>query len=156
MKTIAASAAAVLLATIAPQEFASAGPVRPHKYIFANTTVIQVCSDTVIRVARVPVAGNLTAVDERVSLIAQRDWEPVTPTVTSSGGVTNITTSNIVVVVEEATGNVTFYDTAGKLVLAETGHQFEPTVDIGHATYSVQQEWAISPTESLCVVYKRV
>ncbi len=66
-----------LLAVAAAASVAVAGPVRPQQYTFANRTVVQVCSDTVVRVARVPVAGNFSAVDGRVSLIAQRDWEPM-------------------------------------------------------------------------------
>jgi hypothetical protein len=68
---------AVAAAAAASVSVAVAGPVRPQQYTFANRTVVQICSDTVVRVARVPVDGNFSAVDGRVSLIAQRDWEHV-------------------------------------------------------------------------------
>lgn len=137
---VAAAATAVLV---------EGGPVQPHKYVFAERTVVQVCSDTVVRVARVPEAGNLTAVDERVSLIAKRDWEPVEPKIASHGGVTNLTTKNFVVSVEESTGVVSFFDLEGKLIVNEVAHSFTPVVDMGNPTYAIEQAWGIGSDESL-------
>jgi len=125
------------------------GPVRPQKYFFAKNTVVQICSDTVVRVAHVPQHDNFTAVDDRVSLIAEKDWEPVTPTITTADGHTNFTTQNLIVSVKNKTGEVQFFDLDGHSLLQETGSTFEPVIDMDHATYQVRQAWNVDEDESL-------
>jgi alpha-D-xyloside xylohydrolase len=103
----------------------------------------------VIRVAHIPVAGNFTAVNARVSLIAERDWEPVTPYVTSAGGFTSIKTKNLVVKIDEKTGQVHFQDLEGKTLIDEIAQHFTPTNDMGNPTYSIEQQWSSIDDESI-------
>ena len=127
----------------------TAQPSRPKKYFFANNTVVQVCSPTVVRIARVPVPGNFSAVDNRVSLIAERDWEPYEPKVTSKGGVTTFTLAEMVVNVDEASGAVSFSTATGEPLLQEKSHWFNPTVDLQNPTFQIQQKWELQDGESL-------
>lgn len=126
-----------------------AAPVRPPRYIFANRTVIEVCSSSVIRVSRVPIPNNFTAVDNRVSLIARRDWEPTDVEVSSSRGYTIIRTSAMYVQIDEATGNVEFKDLNDTTILKENFTKFSPTTDLNHSTYSIEQTWQLLDSESI-------
>jgi alpha-D-xyloside xylohydrolase len=102
---------------------------------------IQVCADNVIRVVASPTAAFST----RPSLIvANAEWKPVPYTVQEKGDILQIATAKVVAKVSTKTGEVSFFDRAGRVILRERLGGGKTVADAnvtGERTYHVQQVW---------------
>jgi alpha-D-xyloside xylohydrolase len=84
-------------------------------------------------------------------MAAQTKW-PATKWAVSQPGVTTIlSTSTLNLHLDVFSGNVSFYDKAGRLILAEApnGHTLTPAVVQGVKTYNIRQQWLPNANESL-------
>ena len=109
---------------------------------------IEVCSDDVIRVAY----AKDRAFFARKSLMAEpKRCETPQWKLTSERGEAILTTAKLRVKVDLATGTVSFLDSAGRQILAETknGKTLAPTEVQGEKTFHVRQQWQPNADEAL-------
>ena len=125
--------------------------IYPNAELAGNAQAIrlQVITEHIIRV----IASPKKEFPERTSLIAiynkeqdQAAWQ-LDP---DTGQKLTIRTRFITAIADLATGNVVFYDAAGKQILAEKkmGRELEQTVSEGERTYAIHQEFETSPDDA--------
>jgi len=126
-----------------------AATVLPALTIGGNILDLEVCADNVIRVAYAPQASFFT----RSSLAAApKQCVPTPVQVSNTAGQMAITTAKLQVLVDKATGAVTFMDRSCHVILSELaggGRTLTPATIQGQQTYGVQQQWQSVSTESL-------
>ncbi len=71
------------------------------------------------------------------------------PTVKEDSTTVSISTAKVTARVDLNTGNVTFLDPAGKVLLAEKARNLEPADVQGQKTFHVRQQWGGAQDESL-------
>ncbi|MBN1509694.1 MAG: DUF5110 domain-containing protein [Sedimentisphaerales bacterium] len=106
---------------------------------------VQVCADNVLRIVAAPASG----FSSRPSLmVARHEWKPVPYSVRRKGDVVQIATSRVLAEVGIKTGEVAFYDPAGRLILQERpgGKTIADANVMGERTYHVRQVW-LSPAD---------
>ena len=105
----------------------------------AGVMKIQVCTDSVLHVTASP--GE--ALPEKVSLIVvDSDRKPVAYSVKEDGDTVVLSTAKVTAKVSLKTGEIAFYDKAGKLILQEKtggGKVFTPAVVMNEKTHHIQQ-----------------
>jgi alpha-D-xyloside xylohydrolase len=109
---------------------------------------VEVCAADVIRVAYSPDRTFFA----RKSLVAEaRRCEPTRWQLTAELQEAILTTAKLKVRVDLATGAVSFFDSAGRPILAEmkSGKTLTPVTVQGEKTFSVRQQWEPNAEESL-------
>jgi alpha-D-xyloside xylohydrolase len=104
----------------------------------AGIMKIEICDENIFRV----VAGPDESFSTRESLIVEkRDWKDVPYIARDLGKFIHISTAKITAKVSKKTGEVTFYDNNGGLILQERkkGKIFTPAEVMGEQTYHIQQ-----------------
>lgn len=123
--------------------------LKKQKATDAGLLKIQVCSADIIRVIATP--GKSISKRQRL-MIEPRDCTPVQWTVKESGDQLMLSTTQLTVKVQRATGKVSFYDADGQPVLKEktgTSKIITPAEVMGEKTYHVQQIFESSEDEAL-------
>ncbi len=109
---------------------------------------IQICSEDIIRV----VASPEESLSSRKSLIVEKQsWESVPYTVKELGNTIQISTAKITAKVSKKTGEISFYNKDGQLVLQEKkggGKIITPAEVMGEQTYHIRQIFNSSPDEA--------
>ena len=110
-----------------------------------QTVRVQVLGEKLIRVSAVE--GDTIPLTE--SLVTVKQPEYTNYTVTQEGKRTVIATPDLQVAVNEADGQISFYDSKGKLILAENpgGRSFKPITIDGETAFTVTQTFA-SPDDN--------
>ncbi len=98
---------------------------------------LQVLGEKLIRVSATPDAS--FADSTSLVVVPQSTYAPYK--VTEGDGKVSVTTASITASVNLATGDVSFYDKNGNLVLAEEARSFKPIEVEGRKAYTVTQRW---------------
>lgn len=109
---------------------------------------VQVCSPEIIRVAAAPDRSFF----QRASLVVLPSSQPAPSwTLTADDAAQVVRTTRVQVRVERATGTITFLDTEGKTILAETarGRTLSTAEILGQKVLQVRQQWEPSSDEAL-------
>ncbi|HEX2656962.1 MAG TPA: hypothetical protein VHU40_01765, partial [Polyangia bacterium] len=126
----------------------SSGGSIPILEVGGGLLKVEVCAENVIRVAFAKSAAFFT----RASLATAPKQCVSTPfTVTTTSTETAIATAKVTARIDNATGDITFTDPAGQVILAEkpAGRTLTPATIQCEDTTSVRQEWTPNDGESL-------
>jgi alpha-D-xyloside xylohydrolase len=144
----------VFLVACAPQTAHDSSNVMPQKYAWdENAAVIalgdgwlriQAISDDIIRVSFSRERGLLQT--SSLSVLPQAGLRP---TVSEDSSSVSISTAKVTARVDLNSGNITFLDPAGKVLLAEQGRTLEAADVQGQKTFHVRQQWGGAQDESL-------
>jgi len=100
---------------------------------------IQVCGENILHVIATP----QDSFSSRPSLIVEKhNWEAVPFTITEAGDTVQISTAKITAKVSVQTGEIAFYDKAGRLILSEKaggGKVIQPAMVMSEQTFHIQQ-----------------
>jgi alpha-D-xyloside xylohydrolase len=114
----------------------------------SNFLKLEVCADDIIHVAWAPdpVFFSRQSLSAGVRHDAKTDWSLKT-----EDGKAVLTTDKLRVDVDLASGAVSFFNSAGQLILAEDkgGHTLTPAVIQGDQTFHVRQQWLPNDGEAL-------
>ncbi len=135
-------AAPPLAAQPAPEKVAD-GVLVP---VGSATLKVEVCTDDVVRIAYAPAREFF----ERKSLVvAPKRCDGATWDTTTSAAAVVVRTAHLRVVVARPGGAVSFYDTHGRLLLAEAARSLSAAEVQGERTYHVRQQWRPAAAEAL-------
>ena len=110
---------------------------------------IEICADNVVRVV---FARDLASFERPTLATAVKRCVDTPYTVTRATGVLTVATAKLTVRVDTATGAITFLDSSGQPILAETaggGRTLTPAVVQGERVFQVRQQWQPQTGESL-------
>jgi alpha-D-xyloside xylohydrolase len=139
---LAVTGAAAWAGAAAPEKVAD-GVLVP---IGSATLKIEVCTDSVIRIAYAPSREFFT----RTSVVtAPRQCEGATWDVRSSTATVTVKTARLQVQVNRTTGAVSFLDAHGAPILREADRSLDPAEVQGERTFHVRQRWRPHTGESL-------
>ena len=109
---------------------------------------IEVCNDNIIRI----IASPADTFSTRKSLMVNKtDWKPVKWSVKEEGNLIKISTANVIVTIDSATGRIAFYNSENHLLLEEKagGGKIISTAEVmGEKTYHIQQLFEPSNDEA--------
>ena len=121
----------------------------PTISVGGGTLKLQVCAPDIIHVMYAKDASFFT----RATLAtAPKACAPTQFRIATAGGTTTLTTSALQVLIDNATGAVTFQDLSGQTILAEKaggGRTLTAATVSGEQTSNVRQEWTPNADESL-------
>ncbi|MBN2180300.1 MAG: DUF4968 domain-containing protein [Sedimentisphaerales bacterium] len=112
-----------------------------------NILKVEVCSESIFHI----IASPKQSFSDRQSLIVERhNWENVPYAIKEKGNTVNISTSKMTAKVSKKTGEISFYDKTGRLMLREkkSGKIFTPTEVMGEQTYHIRQVFDSPPDEA--------
>jgi alpha-D-xyloside xylohydrolase len=141
----------VLLYAVLPIHAAPAGfDKQEHGIVFqvnGGSLNLQVIDENIIRVAFAKDPSFFTR--KTIDVIAAPKTVPRTVRETAQS--VTVATANVKAVVDRKTGQVSFFDSAGKPILAEVanGRVIEPAEVQGEKTFHVRQQWQANGDESL-------
>jgi len=106
---------------------------------------LTVCSEKIIRVEYDPV----DSLPERKSLVAVNNWKPVKFETTTKNKNIVISTNYLSVKLNKETGNITYQNKTGKLLLSEKQRKLVVDTVMGEYIYNISQYWKLSKDEAI-------
>lgn len=106
---------------------------------------LTVCSEKIIRVEYDPV----DSVPARNSLVVVNNWKPVKYKTATEGENIVIATSYLTIKLNKETGNITYEDNTGKVLLSETLRVLVADTVMGECAYNLSQSWKLSEDEGI-------
>jgi alpha-D-xyloside xylohydrolase len=106
---------------------------------------LTVCSEKIIRIQFDPV----DSAPDRKSLIAVDNWKPTKFKTTNEGENIIITTNYLIVKLNKETGNITYEDKLGKVLLSEKQRALVADTVMGENVYNLSQTWKLSKNEGI-------
>jgi alpha-D-xyloside xylohydrolase len=86
---------------------------------------------------------------EQKSLVATNDWKPVKFKITDEGNSILVSTDYLTLKLNKESGNITFQEKSGKILLAETQRIIISDTVMGEQVYNLSQSWKLSDDEAI-------
>ncbi len=117
----------------------SAAPQEALVEIGGGKLKVEVCTENIIRVRYSP--DGIFREKTLNTYVAKTKWENVDYTVTERDGILTVATDRVRVEIQKETGRVSFYDTAGQVLLSESSRSASPQTLDGVTYYRIGQSF---------------